>query len=235
MIHILNIETGTSTCSVALSANNNLVAIRELHEQESNHARNLSVFVQEVLAEGEIKATDLNAVAVGKGPGSYTGLRIGVSTAKGICYAAGIPLIAINSLKAMAQGANETIDNFPEEALICSTIDARRMEVYAAIFTKQLVEVMDTQAIVLSPNTFDFWLESNNIYFLGNGTQKVNSVLTSGNARYLQNIKPSARFMIPLAYEMFIHKKFEDVAYFEPFYLKDFVAIKPTNRVLGNG
>lgn len=235
MIHILNIETGTSTCSVALSVNNNLIALRELHEQESNHARNLSVFVQEVLEEGEIKATDLNAVAVGKGPGSYTGLRIGVSTAKGICYAAGIPLIAINSLKAMAQGANETINNFPEEALICSTIDARRMEVYAAIFTKQLVEIMETQAIVLTPNSFDLLLKSKTIYFLGNGTQKVKSLITSSNAHYLENIKPSARFMIPLAHEMFIQKKFEDVAYFEPFYLKNFVAIKSTNKIFGNG
>jgi tRNA threonylcarbamoyladenosine biosynthesis protein TsaB len=234
MVRILSIETGTATCSVALSVNHELVALKELHEQESNHARNLSVFVQEVLLEGKIKATDLSAVAIGKGPGSYTGLRIGVSTAKGICYAAGIPLIAINSLKAMAQGAIESID-FPEKALICSTIDARRMEVYAAVYTKQLDEVMVTQAMVLNSGSFDNLLSSNNIFFIGNGTQKVKALITSPNAHYLENIKPSARFMIPLAYEMFNQKQFENVAYFEPFYLKDFVAIKPTNKVLGNG
>lgn len=234
MAHILCIETGTPTCSVALCENSKLVSIRELHAEETNHARNLSNFIQEVLKEGNISASQLSAVAVSKGPGSYTGLRIGVSTAKGICYAAGIPLIAINSLKVMAQGAITTNKNIEQNTLICSTIDARRMEVYTAVFDFKLNCVLDTQALILNSDSFANLLIENRILFIGNGTSKVKASISSPNALYLESIFPSARFMIPIAYELYNQKVFEDVAYFEPFYLKDFVAIKSTKNILGN-
>lgn len=235
MAHILCIETGTPTCSVALCENGKLLSIRELHTEETNHASNLSIFIQEVLTESNLRASQLSAVAVSKGPGSYTGLRIGVSTAKGICYAAGIPLIAINSLKVMAQGA--IVSNLVTDptTLICSTIDARRMEVYTAVFDIKLNCILDTQALILSNESFADLLKQNKILFIGNGTGKVKSLVSSSNALFLENIIPSARFMIPLAYEHFNQKVFEDVAYFEPFYLKDFVAIKSTKNILGNG
>lgn len=235
MAHILCIETGTPTCSVALCENGKLISIRELHAEETNHASNLSNFIQEVLKEGNISASQLSAVAVSKGPGSYTGLRIGVSTAKGICYAAGIPLIAINSLKVMAQGAIDTSNNIEPNTFICSTIDARRMEVYTAVFNSKLNCIMDTQALILNRESFADLLKENKILFIGNGTGKVKESITSSNALYLEDILPSARFMIPLAYELFNQKAFENVAYFEPFYLKDFVAIKSTKNILGNG
>ena len=235
MAHILCIETGTPTCSVALCENGNFISIRELHAEETNHASNLSNFIQEVLKEGNISASQLSAVAVSKGPGSYTGLRIGVSTAKGICYAAGIPLIAINSLKVMAQGAIASNKFVDPNTLICSTIDARRMEVYTAVYDLKLNCIMDTQALILSGESFADLLKVNKILFIGNGTGKVKSTINSPNTLYLEDILPSARFMIPLAYEQYNQKAFEDVAYFEPFYLKDFVAIKSTKNILGNG
>lgn len=236
MVKILCIETGTSTCSVALCENLKPIAIRESHEVESNHSKNLALFIQDVLDLGGITASQLNAVAVSMGPGSYTGLRIGVSIAKGICYASSIPLIAINSLLALAQGVllseNSKLGN---DFLICPTIDARRMEVYTALFNKRLEFIDETKAHILDSNSFSSLLAKNKIVFVGNGTLKASTVISHPNALFELNIKPSARFMIPLAQEIFEQKKFEDVAYFEPYYLKAFVAKMPTKNVLGSG
>jgi len=235
MVKILCIETGTSTCSVALCENLKTLAIKESHETESNHSNSLALFIQEVLDLGGVTASELNAVAVSMGPGSYTGLRIGVSTAKGICYASKVPLIGINSLTVLAKGVllsdNRTLrDDF----LICPTIDARRMEVYTALFNKRLEFIEETNAHILDSNSFSSPLAKNKIVFVGNGALKASSVISHPNALFELNIKPSARFMIPLAQEMFEQKKIEDVAYFEPYYLKDFVARMPSKNVLGN-
>lgn len=235
MAKILCIETGTSTCSVALCENLKPLAIRENHEVESNHSKNLALFIQEVLDLGRVTPSQLNAVAVSMGPGSYTGLRIGVSTAKGICYASNIPLIAINSLTVLAQGVLFSDNrNLRNDFLICPTIDARRMEVYTALFNKRLEFIEKTNAHILDSNSFSSHLAKNKIVFAGNGALKASSVISHPNALFELNIKPSARFMIPLAQEMFEQNKFEDVAYFEPYYLKDFVAKMPTKNVLGN-
>lgn len=235
MAIILCIETGTSTCSVVLCDNGKQIALAEVHEDEGNHAMHLSLFIKQVLETGGIASNQLNALAVSMGPGSYTGLRIGVSTAKGLCYALGIPLIAINSLLALAQGALTSNPDLGANSLICSTIDARRMEVYTALFDTRLALIEPTQALILDSNSYSNFLSHCRVLFVGNGTQKVKAAIDHPNARFDVDLKPSARFMIPLATEMFDQKKFENVAYFEPYYLKDFVAKKPANKVLGNG
>ncbi len=236
MATVLLIESGGNVCSVALARNNELIGIREENDPKS-HATRLTVFIQELMEEHGIAVTELDAVAVGRGPGSYTGLRIGVSAAKGICYAAEIPLIAIDSLQALASGIlNYTSHSkaFSEEKplLLCPMIDARRMEVYAAFYTPELERATEVEAIVIDSNSFKETLESSNIIFFGSGADKCKEVIVSPNAHFVESLEPSARFMIPLAFKALNTKDFENVAYFEPYYLKDFVAIKAKNKVL---
>ena len=232
---ILCIESGTNTCSVALGYNQELLGVKESHEANNNHAKNLTLFVQELFTKNGIKASDLGAVAVSKGPGSYTGLRIGVSAAKGICYGAGIPLIAIGSLDSMVQGAMEWLSKNPEITpdVICPMIDARRMEVYTQLFDTNGKPNSEVEAKILDENAFSNMLESKKMLFLGNGSHKAKTILVNPNALFIENFLPSARYMLPLANEMFIKKQFEDVAYFEPLYLKDFIATVAKNKVLG--
>ena len=235
MSKILNIETATRVCSVALSKNGQVIGIQETNTQNS-HAEQITVFSEEIIYKAGISFRDLDAVAVSKGPGSYTGLRIGVSTAKGFCYSLDKPLISIGTLEALAAGiiskmkeAGEKV----EELLFCPMIDARRMEVYAALFNHSLQVIRDIKAEVIDENSFsDYFKAEKRIVFVGDGAAKCKAVL----GQYSQTIfpkefLPSAAFMAPLAEEKYNNKVFENTAYFEPFYLKDFVAGIP--RVKG--
>ncbi|WP_177763410.1 tRNA (adenosine(37)-N6)-threonylcarbamoyltransferase complex dimerization subunit type 1 TsaB [Flavobacterium sp. I3-2] len=216
MIYILNIETATKQCSVSVSKNNELIALRELAEENFNHAEKLHVFIEEVIAEAQIKLADLNAVSVSKGPGSYTGLRIGVSTAKGLCYALGIPLIAIDTLQILAKQISIT------EGIIQPMIDARRMEVFTASYDSNYELIDKTTALVLDENSFDSI--KGKIYFIGDGAEKTASILKEERFVFYSHLKyPSAKEMVDLSYDAFLNEKFEDVAYFEPYYLKDFM------------
>jgi tRNA threonylcarbamoyladenosine biosynthesis protein TsaB len=218
-MYILNIETATRNCSVSLAKSGKTIAYKEIADQGYTHAENLHVFIEEVLATASIKINDLNAVAVSCGPGSYTGLRIGVSAAKGLCYALKIPLIAVDTLNILAEKVTH------KNGLIIPMIDARRMEVYSAVFDENKNQIRTTQAEILTENSFSEYQET--IYFVGDSTEKAKTILNKPNFVFLDNIVfPSARDISSLAYEKYIQNHFEDVAYFEPFYLKDFLITK---------
>lgn len=233
---ILHLETSTNTCSVALSRGADLLSIRETDEQKA-HSTLLTVFIDETLKEADIQPSSLNAIAVSKGPGSYTGLRIGVSVTKGMAYGLGIPVIGITSLHAMARGAAKTpfvkdlIANHPD-LLLCPMIDARRMEVYTAFFDLSMKEVRKTSADIIDEQSYADILEKHPVIFFGNGSIKLIDVLDHSNLHLMEKFKPSAQFMIEPARVAFREKKFEDTAYFEPFYLKDFVATIPRKKVI---
>lgn len=235
MAIILCIETATSVCSVALAKDNTLIAFRESYEKNA-HASLVSVFIDEIIREAGINFKDLDAVAVSKGPGSYTGLRIGVSTAKGLCYALDIPLIAISTLRSMAAGMSKILtdqmDLVSPNSLVCPMIDARRMEVYSALYDLENREVRDIKAEIIEENSFEDYLSKHRICFFGDGAQKCNGILSEHiNIRFDRRVLPSSIHMINLAFQRYKEKQFVDVAYFEPFYLKDFIAGKP--RVKG--
>lgn len=219
MAFILNIETATTVCSVSISENDKLLAIKELNNGYT-HAENLHVFIDELLVQTNINVKQLNAVAVSKGPGSYTGLRIGVSAAKGLCYTLNIPLISLNTLQIIANG----IEHRDSNALYCPMLDARRMEVYTAVYNSILDEVLPTEALIVNETTIEKLNTSQNIYFFGDGMPKCRELLqTLPKAQFIENINPSSKNMGTLCYQKFINNQFEDVAYFEPFYLKDFM------------
>lgn len=220
---ILNIETSTNVCSVAVSQDGSCIFNKEDHEGP-NHAVILGVFVQEALSFIDSHAIPLDAVAVSCGPGSYTGLRIGLSMAKGICYGRDVKLIAIPTLELMCVPLllGEKINE--ENALLCPMIDARRMEVYSQFFDRALNEVRSISADIVEYNTYDDILAQQPVYFFGNGAEKCHEVLTHHNAHIIEGIVPLAKNMYPLAEKRMANEQFEDVAYFVPFYLKDFVA-----------
>ena len=220
---ILNIETSTNVCSVAVSQDGSCIFNKEDHEGP-NHAVILGVFVQEALSFIDSYAIPLDAVAVSCGPGSYTGLRIGLSMAKGICYGRDVKLIAIPTLELMCVPLllGEKINE--ENALLCPMIDARRMEVYSQFFDRALKEVRSINADIVENNTYDDILAQQPVYFFGNGAEKCHEVLTHHNAHIIEGIVPLAKNMYPLAEKRMANEQFEDVAYFVPFYLKDFVA-----------
>ena len=220
---ILNIETSTNVCSVAVSQDGSGIFNKEDHEGP-NHAVILGVFVQEALSFIDSHAIPLDAVAVSCGPGSYTGLRIGLSMAKGICYGRDVKLIAIPTLELMCVPLllGEKINE--ENALLCPMIDARRMEVYSQFFDRALNEVRSISADIVENNTYDDILAQQPVYFFGNGAEKCHEVLTHHNAHIIEGIVPLAKNMYPLAEKRMANEQFEDVAYFVPFYLKDFVA-----------
>lgn len=220
---ILNIETSTNVCSVAVSQDGSCIFNKEDHEGP-NHAVILGVFVQEALSFIDSHAIPLDAVAVSCGPGSYTGLRIGLSMAKGICYGRDVKLIAIPTLELMCVPLllGEKINE--ENALLCPMIDARRMEVYSQFFDRALKEVRSISADIVENNTYDDILVQQPVYFFGNGAEKCHEVLTHHNAHIIEGIVPLAKNMYPLAEKRMANEQFEDVAYFVPFYLKDFVA-----------
>jgi tRNA threonylcarbamoyladenosine biosynthesis protein TsaB len=196
-----------------------------------SHAALLGVFIEEAIARTKERGIALDAVAVSSGPGSYTGLRIGVSMAKGLCFGYGIPLIAIPTLDIMACKAIKESKQ-PGDTLYCAMLDARRMEVYAAIYDNKLNTIRPTSAEIVTADTWSPFLENNRICFFGNGAAKCKELITSPHAVFLDNIVPLAADMPTLAHERFVNRKFEDAVYFEPFYLKEFVATVPKNKVL---
>lgn len=216
MIYILNIETATKNCSVSLAKNGQTVAVKEISEEQFNHAEKLHLFIKEVLAFEGISLANLNAIAVSKGPGSYTGLRIGVSAAKGLCYALNIPLIAVDTLAVLAEKV--TIDS----GMIVPMIDARRMEVFTQMFNKDYSSLSVAEALIVDENAFADINE--NIHLVGDGALKCKTVLTNHKFVFYEDvIYPSANEMSSISYKKYIEQLFEDVAYFEPYYLKDFM------------
>ncbi len=215
---ILCIETATTNCSVALGQNGKLVALKEDNSSNYSHAERLHIFIEEILKENDFSAKDLDAIAISKGPGSYTGLRIGVSAAKGLCFSLEIPLISVPTLTSLAMQVKEE-----GNGLIIPMLDARRMEVYTAGFTATYDAVFETRAQILDPSAFQEELERGKVSFIGNGVEKFKEICSHGNAVFIEGKLPSAKEMIFLANEKFQREGFEDVAYFEPFYLKDFM------------
>ena len=232
MSKILNIETSTTVCSVSISEDGACKCFRE-NFNGNNHSELIGVFVQEVLAESGIQPKDLDAVALSIGPGSYTGLRIGTSFAKGLCYGSDLKLITIPTLKIIAQNAKEKY-NIEDEALLCPMIDARRMEVYNCIYDANLNEVRETQPEIIDENSFAEILKEKKIYFFGNGAEKCKTFITHENAIFLSEVYPLATSMVTLSQAAFEIEDFADVAYFEPFYLKAAHVTMPKNQLTPN-
>lgn len=235
MAIILNIETSTEVCSVSLAQNGETLFLKESTEG-LNHSELLTVFIEDLFHENNLKLEGIDAVAVSMGPGSYTGLRIGVSVAKGICYGLDKPLIGIGSIDAIgdyvARNISEFLDAASEELIVCPMIDARRMEVYTALYNSHGNSMQAVSAEIIDEESFAEVLAKQAVLFCGNGAEKCKSKLSHSNALFEGPVKTSARFMQNLAETKYKNKEFEDVAYFEPFYLKDFVATIPKNKVL---
>ena len=235
MALILNLETSTTVCSVSLAKDGALIGLKEINGDYS-HSENLTLFVEDVMAQSAFKLSDVEAVAVSKGPGSYTGLRIGVSTAKGLCYSLNIPLIAINTLEhiALSVSSNEQTFVANPSSLFCPMLDARRMEVYCGVLDAGNNWVVPTSAEIIDEHFFSKLLAlagrdnaEQAVYFFGDGAEKCKEILTQNkNAFFVNDVFPSAKNMITLSEKAFNNKQFEDTAYFEPFYLKDFIAGK---------
>ena len=225
MACILNIETSTDVCSVAVSQDGACIFHKEDHSGP-NHAVSLGVYVDEALSFTDNHAIPFDAVAVSCGPGSYTGLRIGVSMAKGICYARDLKLLAVPTLELLCVPVllRELVD---ENALLCPMIDARRMEVYAGIYDRALRPVREVRADIVDSETYKEYLDERPVYFFGNGAAKCMEGINHPNAHLIKGIEPLGKYMFPLAERKFLREEYEDVAYFVPFYLKDFVAKTP--------
>jgi tRNA threonylcarbamoyladenosine biosynthesis protein TsaB len=219
MVRILSIETSTSVCSVAVHSDGKLQSLSELSESGA-HAERLVLLVEEVLEKAEIGFQDLDAIAVSEGPGSYTGLRIGVSTAKGLAFGLGKPLIGVNTLQALASALD-----VKEDELIIPVLDARRMEVFREVFDWKLNSVSPLDAEVLSEGSFQNFLEGNQVYFLGDAVDKVASVVHHDRAKFISDLSFSARFMGQIAFDKYQKEQFADLAYFVPNYLKEFKAL----------
>ena len=219
---ILNLETSTKTCSVALGLDGKTIAVKETTTENFSHSENLNLFIEAVMQGAGHALSDLDAIAVGKGPGSYTGLRIGVSTAKGLCYGLNIPLIAIDSLMSLAN-----LSSSDHNHLICPMFDARRMEVYSALYTVNMEKILPVSANIIDENSFSEELNQGTVVFLGPGAEKCIDTIQHPNAVFDLDTEVSANGMVELSENLFQNGTFEDVAYFEPFYLKDFIAGKP--------
>lgn len=225
MALILNIETATKNCTVSLALNSTVISAREINTGNYSHAEHLHQFIAQVMLEADKSFQELNAIAVSKGPGSYTGLRIGVSTAKGLAFAQNIPLISINTLKTLALQVVAKYD------FIIPLLDARRMEVYTQTFDSNFNPLTETTAVVIDENSFTSFLDRGQVLFLGDGAEKCKAIIKHANANFLDNHFPSAIQMASLSEEKYAKKQFENTAYFEPFYLKDFVGIKLKDRI----
>ena len=225
MSTILHIETSTDVCSVAVSEDSQVIFQQEDHSGP-NHAERLGTMVDEALSFTDNHAIPFDAVAVSCGPGSYTGLRIGVSMAKGICFGRDLKLISVPTLELLCVPVLLR-DVLPDDALLCPMLDARRMEVYSAVYDRALHEVRGVQADVVSADTYREWLDQRPVYFFGPGAKKCMDTIQHPNAHLIEDIQPVARWMQPLAERRLLNGQTEDVAYYEPFYLKDFVAKMP--------
>lgn len=221
MAIILNLETATTNCSVSLAKDGKVISIKENDSANYSHAEQLHNYIKEVLKEASFSLQDIDAVAVSKGPGSYTGLRIGVSAAKGLCYSLDVPLISVPTLESMA---HQLI--VPQDHLIIPVLDARRMEVYSAVYDRDWKEIRNTEAEIITEESFKEYLESHTIHIMGSGAEKCRDILNHSNVVLDTTVVPSAREMAELSQKKFEANDFENVAYFEPYYLKDFVLQK---------
>jgi len=236
LVKILNIETATPLCSASLADEGKVLSLKETLEEKS-HAKLLTSFIDEILKEQGMEIQELDAVAVGKGPGSYTGLRIGVSTAKGICYGANLPLLAAGTLQILCNQLLLTAN--PEtrailgrsSTIICPMIDARRMEVYYALYNNSGEEISNAAARIINNQTFSLVLENHQVVFIGTGAPKCRTIINHPNAVFFDHVYPSAGSLASLSYKAYQNNKFENLAYFEPFYLKDFVGTVAKNRL----
>jgi len=217
---ILNIETATKNCSVSIAKNGKTLELIELNNGTYSHAEKLHEFINKVITKAGFKLKNLDAVAVSKGPGSYTGLRIGVSAAKGLCFALDIPLISTDTLQSLAQVISIS------EGFVIALLDARRMEVYSSVFNKKNMQLRKVKAEIITTNSFSDYLNKQKVYFLGDGAEKCKQLITHKNAVFIDAKFPSANEMSALSFEKYKKNNIEDVAYFEPFYLKDFIALK---------
>lgn len=223
---LLNIETSTDVCSVAISEDGKCIYSEE-NRQGPSHNESLGAYVDKALSFADSHAIPVDAVAVSMGPGSYTGLRIGVSMAKGVCYGFGIPLVAVPTLEVMAVPVLLRHDDMPEDALLCPMLDARRMEVYSAIYDRALKTVREIRADIVGEVTYKEYLDERPVFFFGNGAEKCREVIKHPNAHFISGIEPLAKNMFPLAERKLMNGMTEDVAYFVPLYLKDYIALKP--------
>ena len=230
---ILHIETSTNVCSVAVSEDGKVI-FDKADRTGNNHAEALGSFVDEAMSFADSHAIPLDAVAVSSGPGSYTGLRIGVSMAKGVCYALNLPLLSVPTLELLCVPVLLRNEEIEDEALLCPMIDARRMEVYAALYDRALKPVRGIQADVVDADTYRQWLEDRPVYFFGNGAAKCMDTINHPNAHLIEGIEPVAKWMMPLAERKMLNDIHEDVAYFVPYYLKDFVAKQPKDLLRGS-
>jgi tRNA threonylcarbamoyladenosine biosynthesis protein TsaB len=221
MASILCIETATTNCSIALSVNGSVAVLVEDNSKQFSHAERLHTFIEQILVDAKISKNSLDAVAVSKGPGSYTGLRIGVSAAKGLCFALDIPLISIPTLESLALQVK------PNTGTIISMLDARRMEVYSAIFSSEGNQIRETQAEILTETSFTNLLEEGPVLFIGTGVEKFEPICQHENATFFNDKLPSAYQMAALAEAKYKISDIENVAYFEPYYLKDFLTTVP--------
>ncbi len=224
MAKILCIETSSTNCSVAIYNKNTLVSLKEDNNKGYSHAESLHLFINEVLESAKIKIDDLDAIAVSKGPGSYTGLRIGVSSAKGLCYASNTPLISINTLESLARQL------VISEGKIIPMLDARRMEVYTNVLDSNYKIIEETQALILDEKSFQQHLTSSKSYLIGSGVSKFKPLIQHEAVEFIEDAIPSAKELGLIAYEKFLRNEFENVAYFEPFYLKDFQTTPPKKK-----
>lgn len=220
MSYILNIETATTNCSVSVSKDGVVVACKEDYNSKYSHAESLHVFIDAVLNEAKIEIHHIDAIAVSKGPGSYTGLRIGVSAAKGLCFSLDKPLISVDTLEALAHQISIS------SGCIVPMLDARRMEVYMSAYDAHYHQTIPIQAQILNQDSFEGLLNEGKVYFIGNGVEKTKTIISHPNAVFIDGKLPSANDMAALSDEKFKNKDYEDVAYFEPFYLKDFIGNK---------
>ncbi len=222
MALILILETATKNCSVALSEMGRLIEYRDLNNGQFSHSEKLHLFIEDVLSNANKKIEDLEAIVISKGPGSYTGLRIGVSAAKGLCYGLNIPLISINTLDVLCL-SYLALNTVQSDDILIPMIDARRMEVYTGVYTSQLLPIEATQALILDNNSFNSYNTIKKYHFFGDGASKASGLFTDRNAVFNSSIYPSAKNIAKKSYELFLNQEFENTAYFEPFYLKDFV------------
>ncbi len=236
MALILHLETATPVCSVALSQSGEVKAFLE-SDGEKSHATRLTTSIREVFQAVGARLDEMNAISLSLGPGSYTGLRIGTSVAKGLAYALSKPLIGIPTLHALASGFSGHPDFNPDadagKILLCPMLDARRMEVYTALYDLMLNEIRPVESLVIGPDSFKSYLDQHIIWFFGNGSEKIRPVISHPNARFSGGFRLSATFQVRLAHELYKRGDFLDTAYFEPHYLKDFIATVPKNKILG--
>ncbi|HMR57056.1 MAG: tRNA (adenosine(37)-N6)-threonylcarbamoyltransferase complex dimerization subunit type 1 TsaB [Cytophagales bacterium] len=225
MVRLLSVETSTQACSAAIHQEGKLLAVRKTHEPRSA-ASQLAVMINAVLEESATQPAGLSGVVVAAGPGSYTGLRIGVATAKGICFALNIPLVSVNTLDLLAYQGKEFENRYT--TLLCPMVDARRMEVYCKVVDYNLNEVEPTQAKIINATSFQEYLEKTTVCFIGEGSAKCKETIIHPNAKFLDEVIPCASQLGIIGYTKWIQQEFENVAAFEPFYLKDFLIRKPT-------